>query len=374
MSLQLTPSSAPSHDSSQASSVALALPSTQACHSQPLSLSGLQITSSNASTQISNSVTPLLQLSGTTLPSTQDTVMTATQVSSLTASPADPLKTDPIKGNKRNLQWTGAMEKAALKLYAEAVLAGQKSDGGFKAEVHQEVATKLNKQFPGSEFTVKRSASGFGWDEVRSEVTASKEVWDLFLVSHPHARRFRNTPFPEYYELQIIFGSLATGENSMSLSQRATDSGPRNARHQSGSDTSSGEDEPRGSPSKPPAHKRNCQTSGDALAGAIKDLIGAFAPPPGTQASSVPAPIPEAPSQSISATALQAIHQSDEQAINEAVNVFQTQIADTLEMDDLVAGFGVLESASKSRLFLRIANNYKGPWLRNEIEKHKQAK
>ncbi|PLW37685.1 hypothetical protein PCASD_12180 [Puccinia coronata f. sp. avenae] len=374
MSLQLTPSSAPSHDSSQASSVALALPSTQACHSQPLSLSGLQITFSNASTRISNSVTPLLQLSGTTLPSTQDTVMTATQVSSLTASPADPSKTDPIKGNKRNLQWTGAMEKAALKLYAKAVLAGRKSDGGFKAEVHQEVATKLNKQFPGSDFTVKRSARGFGWDEVRSEVTASKEVWDLFLVSHPHARRFRNTPFPEYYELQIIFGSLATGENSMSLSQRATDSGPRNARHQSGSDTSSGEDKPCGSPSKPPARKRNPQTSGDALAGAIKDLIGAFAPPPGTQASSVLAPIPEAPSQLISATALQAIHQSDEQAINEAVNVFQTQIADTLEMDDLVAGFGVLESASKSRLFLRIANNYKGPWLRNEIEKHKQAK
>jgi hypothetical protein len=149
--------------------------------------------------------------------------MTATQVSSLTASPADPLKTDPIKGNKRNLQWTGAMEKAALKLYAEAVLAGQKSDGGFKAKVHQEVATKLNEQFPGSDFTVKRcksklsqvsidfvifgvcdttlmyvrmksfkkeynafvatkAASGFGWDEVRSEVTASKEVWDSFLV------------------------------------------------------------------------------------------------------------------------------------------------------------------------------------------------
>jgi hypothetical protein len=71
---------------------------------------------------------------------------------------------------------------------------------------------------------------------------------------------------------------------------------------------------------------------------------------------------------------LQAIHQSDDQAINEAVDVFQTQITDTLEMDNLVAGFGVLESASKARFFLRIANNYKGPWLRNEIEKHKRAK
>ncbi|PLW47491.1 hypothetical protein PCANC_07843 [Puccinia coronata f. sp. avenae] len=370
MSLQLTPSNAPSHDYSQASSVALALPSTQACHSQPLSLSGLQITSSNASTQISNSITPLLQLSGTTLPSTLDTVMTATQVSSLTASPADPLKTDPIKGKKKNLQWTGAMEKDALKLYAEAVLAGRKSDGGFKAKVHHEVATKLNKQFPGSDFTVKRcksklsqsfkkeynafvatkAASGFGWDEVQSKVTASKEVWESFLVSHPHALRFRNTPFPKYYELQIIFGSLATGENSMSLSQHAANGGPWNARHRLGSNTSSGEDEPCGSPSKPPAHKRNRQNSGDALAGAIKGLIGAFAPPPGHK------------------------HHLSRHQYPKLFDVFQTQITDTLEMDNLVAGFGVLESASKARFFLRIANNYKGPWLRNEIKKHKRAK
>ena len=140
MSLQLTPSNAPSHDSSQASSVALALPSTQACHSQPLSLLGLQITSSNASTQISNFVTPLLQLSGTTLPSTQDTVMTATQASSLSSSSANPLKTNATKGKKKNSQWTGAMAKAALNLYAEAVLAARKSDGGFKAKFHHVVA------------------------------------------------------------------------------------------------------------------------------------------------------------------------------------------------------------------------------------------
>jgi hypothetical protein len=47
----------------------------------------------------------------------------------LTASPADPSKIKPTKANKKNLQWTGAMEKAALKLFAEAVLAGKKSDG-----------------------------------------------------------------------------------------------------------------------------------------------------------------------------------------------------------------------------------------------------
>jgi hypothetical protein len=141
-----------------------------------------------------------------------------------------------------------------------------------------------------------------------------------------------------------------------------------------GSNISNSKDKPRDSPSKPPARKNNCQTSGDAFAGAIKDLIGAFAPPQGTQVSSFPAPIPEAPSQSILAPALQAIHQSDEQAINNAVNVFQYQIAHKLKMDNLIEGFCVLENASKVRFFLRIDDNYKAPWLRNEIEKHNRAK
>jgi hypothetical protein len=37
-------------------------------------------------------------------------------------------------------------------------------------------------------------------------VTATEEVWNPFLVSHPAARKFKNTPFPEFHELTVIFG------------------------------------------------------------------------------------------------------------------------------------------------------------------------
>jgi hypothetical protein len=37
-------------------------------------------------------------------------------------------------------------------------------------------------------------------------VTATEEVWNPFLVSHPAARKFKNTPFPEFHKLTVIFG------------------------------------------------------------------------------------------------------------------------------------------------------------------------
>jgi len=165
--------------------------------------------------QITPAATPSPAISGT---------MGSSQINSIINS----TDTDTPKTGKKNLQWTGAMEKSALKLYSAAVLAGKKSDGGFKSDVHQMVAAKLNEEYPGSDFAVKRcksklsqvssflpidlsifthltnwlfskktfkkeynafvackNASGFGWDEVRCEVTASNEVWENFiLVKH----------------------------------------------------------------------------------------------------------------------------------------------------------------------------------------------
>ncbi|KNZ55397.1 hypothetical protein VP01_2695g5 [Puccinia sorghi] len=77
---------------------------------------------------------------------------------------------------------------------------------GFKADVHRHVAQKLNEesrvatslkrsylcfiQFASQTFKKEygtflacRNAGGFGWDEVRCEVTASNEVWDQFLIA-----------------------------------------------------------------------------------------------------------------------------------------------------------------------------------------------
>ncbi|KAA1104406.1 hypothetical protein PGT21_022344 [Puccinia graminis f. sp. tritici] len=60
-------------------------------------------------------------------------------------------------------------------------------------------------------------------------VTASDDVWNSFLVLHPLAKRFENTPFPEYNNLHIIFtGQAATG----ALHRGAHGNGEDNNNHQ----------------------------------------------------------------------------------------------------------------------------------------------
>ena len=51
-----------------------------------------------------------------------------------------------------------------------------------------------------------------------SPIQSTNTRW--YLKSHPHARRFRNQPFPEWFDLQTIFGTVASGKHTQSLSQR----------------------------------------------------------------------------------------------------------------------------------------------------------
>ncbi|PLW27911.1 hypothetical protein PCANC_25390 [Puccinia coronata f. sp. avenae] len=51
------------------------------------------------------------------------------------------------------------------------------------------------------------------------KLTASEDVWNAFLVSHPNAKRFKNTPFLKYTNYQVIFeGKTATGALHISSS------------------------------------------------------------------------------------------------------------------------------------------------------------
>ncbi|EFP79290.1 hypothetical protein PGT21_034168 [Puccinia graminis f. sp. tritici] len=315
---------------------------------------------------------PTLPLSGTPVP-------TSTQ-----PDPAlDPAESDKSVETTRpkTLHWTGAMEKLALQLYSDAVLDGKRSDGGFKSEVHNFVVTKLNEQFPGYDFTPAkcksklsqsfkkeyeafntcRHTSGFGWDDVRCEVTASNEVWESFLKSHPQARRFRNQPFPEWEQLNIIFGSTAKGDLAKTLTQRAREGGGRDPANNdsSSSDDDNAEDKDR---RKPPARKRIRQTTGAAFSSAIHDLIDAFAPKESSpRTNAVEDQSPEGHQKPK--------HQTDDEAVTDAVALFQTTMAPQLAWSDVVIGFSVLEKPSKARMYLRLEAQYKDQWLSYEIKK-----
>jgi hypothetical protein len=66
-----------------------------------------------------------------------------------------------------------------------------------------------------------KGASGFGWNDQECMVTATKDMWNTFLVLHPAAKRFKNTAFPEYRELTVIFGGNAATGSLQRLSATA---------------------------------------------------------------------------------------------------------------------------------------------------------
>jgi hypothetical protein len=82
-------------------------------------------TQSVESTQSVQSNMALMQLSGTPLPS-----------QTVSSQQTNSLPTSKGGSKKPKLQWTGAMEKSALKLYVKATEEGLRSDGGFKAQTH----------------------------------------------------------------------------------------------------------------------------------------------------------------------------------------------------------------------------------------------
>ncbi|POW12682.1 hypothetical protein PSHT_08028, partial [Puccinia striiformis] len=213
-------------------------------------------------------------------------------------------------------------------------------------------------------------ASGFGWDDTRCEVTASKEVWEQFLVSHPAARKFQNKPFSEWHDLAIVFGNAATGEHRQSMgrggSQRAPDDSraersqpartqPQQSRH--ADDDTSDEDD---SSSRRRKRRRNRQTSGAAFASAIQELITVFATPGQT------------PTQSTSTASQSGINASitNDEAVTKALQIYQDQFAKGLPQSELVAGFSVLEIPAKARVFVQIHDSYKNSWLKAQIQSH----
>ncbi|KAI7933768.1 hypothetical protein MJO29_016723 [Puccinia striiformis f. sp. tritici] len=141
------------------------------------------------------------------------------------------------------LLWSGPMESMMMDLYIQAVERGKRSDSGFQSSTHKHVTRELEKHFPEvahsitdkkvksklsqgfkrdyEAFLALKDASGFGWDDITGVVTTSVEVWERYLVSHPNARKFWGSPFPEFHKLDLIFGEIrATRENARSICQQ----------------------------------------------------------------------------------------------------------------------------------------------------------
>ncbi|XP_038892629.1 uncharacterized protein At2g29880-like [Benincasa hispida] len=59
------------------------------------------------------------------------------------------------------------------------------------------------------------SQSGLGWNEEFKCVHVEREIFDLWVWSHPNAKRMWNKPFPHYDDLSTIFGKdRAVGQSS----------------------------------------------------------------------------------------------------------------------------------------------------------------
>ncbi|KAK0585796.1 hypothetical protein LWI29_034078 [Acer saccharum] len=69
-----------------------------------------------------------------------------------------------------------------------------------------------------------RNNSGFGWDPIGKKVTASDEVWEEYLKSHPSHKKLRTECSVDYDDLQLVVGvGTATGNDSMALGADDTD-------------------------------------------------------------------------------------------------------------------------------------------------------
>ncbi|KAI7959621.1 hypothetical protein MJO28_003412 [Puccinia striiformis f. sp. tritici] len=321
-----------------------------------------------------------------TQPATQASTMVPNESQAMsTVVPSQSQATETGNSQSQKLTWTPAMEKSALDLYVQAVEDGKRSEAGFKPEVHRWVASELLAEFPGNDFTEKKvksklaQASSYFFIVLpphnRSRLTIypfdhrlSKSGMMRSWLSHPMAKRFKNTPFPEFHELNIIFsGNAATGalrrgaaaeegfdergEPGDYQGNGADDrnEGPENREPAAAGDSDQAIRSRRARPGVRPRRSHRV-TSGDRFESSIERLVDAFI---ASQDNSVGGEVSR---------------------IELACAKFQDSFAGNLEMEELVAGFSVLEHEAKANTFLAIrSHEHCSAWLNWQIELHLAA-
>ncbi|KAJ7703618.1 hypothetical protein B0H17DRAFT_1127233 [Mycena rosella] len=107
--------------------------------------------------------------------------------------------------------WCDADDAALIRKLRECKDMGMQSESGWKPQVWHLCAECL-KGGAGGTKTAEKIADHYTNDDGLKMVTASDDVWEVYIESHNKARKWRNTPFPLYDEiLYLVDGIIATG-------------------------------------------------------------------------------------------------------------------------------------------------------------------
>ncbi|CAI0430619.1 unnamed protein product [Linum tenue] len=131
------------------------------------------------------------------------------------------------KPGRKNFNWTDSLDAILISCMMDLVHKHQVQNGSFKNGAFNELESLMQQRAPGCGVQLEphirsrhkklksyfnavhllRNQSGSGWDEITC--TASMETGafeDLIKVVHPNCKNWNNKPFPNYYELEAVFG------------------------------------------------------------------------------------------------------------------------------------------------------------------------
>ncbi|KAI7951581.1 hypothetical protein MJO28_007265 [Puccinia striiformis f. sp. tritici] len=275
------------------------------------------------------------------------------------------------------LLWSGPMESMMMDLYIQAVERGKRSNSGFQSSTHKHVTRELEKNFPEvahcitdkkvksklsqgfkrnyEAFLALKNASGFGWDNITGVATASTEVWERYLGSHPYARKFWGSPFPEFHKLDLIFGDIrATGENARSISQQGLQ---LNADLNTPGEAQPGDQTNPAPPSaSPTAYLSRSHSKKDAIANALNGLVGF---------------LQNSRSQSEQRQQQQAATTSTPSVTNLqlAMSLYQEVHAEEASQHEALSAFKIFRSDTNAQIFTSIREkNLRLEWLHQQID------
>ncbi|KAI9456700.1 hypothetical protein BJY52DRAFT_1275555 [Lactarius psammicola] len=126
------------------------------------------------------------------------------------------LAEEKAKGN-----WVDTRPNGAAWTTCELALLDSESRSGGGAKTFQSIQNRWQRLK--QEFNIVkelRATSGFRWNNQEQSVTASRDVWDAYVKTHPSANKFRKKPFPLYDTIaDLVDGTKGTGKNAFRAGQ-----------------------------------------------------------------------------------------------------------------------------------------------------------